>query len=219
MPTMDFYNMPGSPSSLAVEMVAKAVGVELNNKVVNILEGEQLKPEYVKINPQQTVPTLVDNGFVLWEPRAIVVYLVEKYGKPGSPLYPNDPQKRALINQRLFFDMGVLFEALTKYFSPYFRTGKLGDQQELDAVNKALGFLNTFLEGEDFLAGSQFSVADIVILASISLFELIPFDLKKFPNVERWYKNAPKVAPGWEENVQSLKQAQKFLEAKLAGNK
>jgi len=45
---------------------------------------------------------------------------------------------------------------------------------------------------------------------------MAPFDLKKFPNLERWYKNAQKVTPGWEENLQSIKQLQKFAEQKLA---
>ncbi|XP_043652678.1 glutathione S-transferase D7 [Drosophila teissieri] len=212
MATLDLYNFPMSPASRAIQMVAKALGLELNSKLINTMEGDQLKPEFVKINPQHTIPTLVDNGFAIWESRAIAVYLVEKYGKPDSPLYPKDPQKRALINQRLYFDMGTLYEALAKYFFPFFRTGKLGDQEALDKVNSALGFLNTFLEGQDFVAGNQLTVADIVILATISTVQMFAFDLSKFPNVERWFNNAQKVTPGWEQNVETLKQAKKFLD-------
>jgi len=54
------------------------------------------------------------------------------------------------------------------------------------------------------------------ILSSI---EIVPFDLEKFPNIVRWYKNAPKDTPGWNEKVDSLKQAKKFLEEKLAKKK
>ncbi|KAH8391611.1 hypothetical protein KR200_000567 [Drosophila serrata] len=219
MPTMDLYNMPGSPSTRAILMVAKAVGVELNSKVINTMEGDQLKPEFVKINPQHTIPTLVDNGFAIWESRAIAVYLVEKYGKPNSSLYPKDPQKRALINQRLYFDMGTLYDSISKYFYPLFRTGKLGDQEALDKVNSALGFLNTFLEGQDYVAGDQLSVADLVILATVSTFEMFSFVMEPFPNVEKWYKNAQKVVPGWEENLAAIEQAKKFVEEKLKENK
>ncbi|KAH8346995.1 glutathione S-transferase D7-like [Drosophila kikkawai] len=216
MPAMDLYNMPGAPTTRAVKMTAKAVGVELNSKFINTMEGDQLKPEFVKINPQHTIPTLVDNGFAIWESRAIVVYLVEKYGKPDSPLYPKDPQKRALINQRLYFDMGTLFDSLAKYIFPLFRTGSLGDQESLDKFNSALELLNTFLEGQDYVAGSKLTVADLAILATVSTIEMIQFDLQKFPNVDRWYKNAQKVAPGWDENLEGIKQLKKFIEERAA---
>ncbi|XP_020817929.1 glutathione S-transferase D6-like [Drosophila serrata] len=215
MSKLDLYNMSGSPSTRAIIMTAKALGLELNSINVNTFVGEQLKPEFVKINPQHTIPTLVDNGFVIWESRAIVVYLVEKYGKPDSALYPKDPQKRALINQRLYFDMGTLYDAFGKYFFPLLRTGKPGTQENLDKLNTAFGLLNTFLEDQDYVAGSELSVADIVILATVSTIEMVDFDLKKFPNVERWYKNAQKVTPGWDENLRRMQEAKKFLAANI----
>lgn len=48
-------------------MLAKMIGVELELKTLNVLEGEQLKPEFVQLNPQHTIPTLDDHGLVLWE--------------------------------------------------------------------------------------------------------------------------------------------------------
>lgn len=62
---MDFYYLPGSAPCRAVQMTAKAVGAELNLKFMNLMAGEHLKPEFIKINPQHSVPTLVDNGFSL----------------------------------------------------------------------------------------------------------------------------------------------------------
>lgn len=56
------------------------------------------------MNPQHTVPTLKDdNGFVIWDSHAIMPYIVEKYSKDDK-LYPRDPEKRAIINQRMHFD-------------------------------------------------------------------------------------------------------------------
>jgi len=79
-------------------MTAHALGLELNKKKVDLDAGDHLKPEFVKLNPQHTIPTLVDGDFAVWESRAILIYLAEKYDKEGS-IYPKDPQQRAVINQ------------------------------------------------------------------------------------------------------------------------
>lgn len=67
---------------------------------------EHLSDDFLKINPQHTVPTLVDNGVSIWDSNAIIIYLVDKYGKDDS-LYPKDLSVRARINQRLFFGAGA----------------------------------------------------------------------------------------------------------------
>lgn len=100
-------------------------------KTVNLFSKEQLAPEFMKVNPQHCVPTIDDDGFYLWESRgeiilsidlnrltnfhslltsvlAIAQYLVETKA-PGNTLFPSDPVKRALVNQRLYFDAGTLY--------------------------------------------------------------------------------------------------------------
>ncbi|XP_068157670.1 glutathione S-transferase D2-like [Drosophila tropicalis] len=215
---MDFYYVPGSAPCRSVIMVAKALGLELNKKLVNLFEGEQLKPEYVKINPQHTVPTLVDNGFALWESRAILVYLVEKYGKDDT-LYPKNPKEQALVNQRLYFDMGTLYQSYVEYYYPQFRFNKPADPEAFKKVEAAFDYLDTFLEAQEFVAGGQLTVADIAILASVSTFDISEFDLSKYHNVSKWYANAKKVTPGWDENWEGLLQMKKILEAKAAAAK
>ncbi|KAJ8945992.1 hypothetical protein NQ318_017108 [Aromia moschata] len=112
---IDFYYAPGSPPCRAVLLAAKAVGVELNLKLTDLMKGEHLTPKYLKLNPQHTVPTLDDNGFSLWESRAIMTYLQNQYGKDDS-LYPKDPKKRAIVDQRLYFDLGTLYARYADYF-------------------------------------------------------------------------------------------------------
>lgn len=74
-----------------------------------MFKKEQLQEDFVKINPQHTVPTLVDDGFVLIESRAIAIYLIEKNFPEGHSLYPKGAKERALINQKLQFDCGTLY--------------------------------------------------------------------------------------------------------------
>jgi len=148
-------------------MTAKALGLELNMKLMKVMDGEQLKPEFVELNPQHTIPTLVDNGFSIWESRAILIYLVEKYGQDDS-LYPSDPEKKAVVNQRLYFDMGTLFQSFIQAIYPQIRTKQPADPETMQKVDSAFGHLDTFLEDQDYVAGDCLTVADIAILATIA---------------------------------------------------
>ncbi|CAK1579732.1 unnamed protein product [Parnassius mnemosyne] len=115
--TINFYYMMGSPPCSTVTMTIAALGIESEIKYhsVDCMADEHLKPEYIKMNPQHTVPTIEDDGFVLCESRAISRYLVNKYGK-GSALYPEDVQARAVIDQRLDFDLGTLYSRFMEYY-------------------------------------------------------------------------------------------------------
>ena len=65
-----------------------------------------------QINPQHTIPTLVDGDFIMTESRAAAIYLVSKYGgEKKEKLYPGDLLSRANVDQRLFFDMGTFYKA------------------------------------------------------------------------------------------------------------
>lgn len=64
---IDLYYMPLSAPCRSVMLTAKAVGVELNLKLLNLPAGEHMKPEFVAINPQHCIPTLVDGNLKLWE--------------------------------------------------------------------------------------------------------------------------------------------------------
>ena len=109
MPAIDLYYVPISPPCRAVMMTAFAVGVDVNLKIVDLLGGEQMKPEFLKINRQHNVPTIDDNGFHLNESRAICAYLVNQYGQKVAQLYPEDAELRGLIDECLNFDASVLF--------------------------------------------------------------------------------------------------------------
>jgi len=62
------------------------------------------------------------------------------------------------------------------------------------------------------VAGDCLTVADIAILASVSTFEVVDFDIGQYPNVARWYENAKEVTPGWEENWEGVQMIKKFVQ-------
>uniref|UniRef100_A0AAG5CP25 glutathione transferase n=1 Tax=Anopheles atroparvus TaxID=41427 RepID=A0AAG5CP25_ANOAO len=196
---MDFYYLPGSAPCRAVQMTAAAVGVELNLKLTNLMAGEHMKPEFLKLNPQHTIPTLVDNGFALWESRAIQIYLVEKYGKDDK-LYPKDPQKRAIVNQRLFFDMGTLYQRFGDYHYPQIFAKQPANPENEKKMKEAVAFFNTFLEGQEYAAGSDLTIADLSLAASIATYEVAGFDFTPYPNVQAWLARCKANAPGYELN-------------------
>lgn len=154
---------------------------------------------------------MVDEGFALWESRAIQTYLVEKYGKTDS-LYPKCPKKRAVVNQRLYFDLGTLYARLSDYYYPQLFAKAPANPDNLKKLEDAAGFLNTFLEGSTYAAGDTLTIADISLLATVSTLEVLSFDLSKYSNILRWYANAKATCPGYnlnEEGVAEFKK--KFL--------
>jgi len=209
---MDLYYRPGSAPCRSVLMTAKALGVEFDKKtIINTRAREQFTPEYLKINPQHTIPTLHDHGFALWESRAIMVYLVEKYGKDDK-LFPKDVQKQALINQRLYFDMGTLYKSFSEYYYPQIFLKKPANEENYKKIEVAFEFLNTFLEGQTYSAGGDYSLADIAFLATVSTFDVAGFDFKRYANVARWYENAKKLTAGWEENWAGCQEFRKYFD-------
>uniref|UniRef100_A0A182M593 glutathione transferase n=1 Tax=Anopheles culicifacies TaxID=139723 RepID=A0A182M593_9DIPT len=208
---MDFYHLPLSAPCQSVRLVAKALGLHLNLKELDLLNGEHLKPEFLKINPQHTIPTLVDNDFVLWESRAILTYLCEKYGK-NDGLYPKDPKKRALVNQRLFFDMGTLYQRFSQAFYPVMMEGKELNADNVVKLDEALEFLEIFLDKTAFAAGDKLTVADMTLLATITTIDVTAgHDLSKYQNIQRWYAQLKESVAGYEEIC--VEGAKKFREA------
>nr|CAA63952.1 GST-5 [Musca domestica] len=208
---MDLYYFPISAPCRSVLMTAKALGIELNKKPLRVFKGEQLAPEFLKINPQHTIPTLVDNDFVLWESRAIMIYLVEKYGKQDDPLYPSCPKKRALINQRLYFDMGTLYKSYSDYFYPQVKQNKPADPELLKKIYAALEMFNTLLATSKYAAGETLTLADLALLASVSTMDVYDIDVRKYENVARWYDLVKETAPGADENWAGCLERKEFF--------
>lgn len=100
------YHSPVSPFSRSVLLLTRYLNIDVDVQVLDLIgKKEQLSPDFVKINPQHCVPTIDDNGFYLWESRAILTYLMETR---APQLLPTSPKEKAILNQRLQFELGGL---------------------------------------------------------------------------------------------------------------
>lgn len=133
------YGYDISPPVRAVLLTANAIGLDFEYREVNIMAGAHLSEDYLKKNPQHTIPMLEDDGKCIWDSHAIAVYLIEKYGDDKF-LYPKDLYKRAIIDQRLHFDSGVLF--------PTFRRIVVNIYLFVDFPFKVIFFITIYSQSE-----------------------------------------------------------------------
>ncbi|CAH0723659.1 unnamed protein product, partial [Brenthis ino] len=185
-----YYLVP-SPPSRSVMMTAKMLGLELDLVHIDIFKGEHKTPEFLKMNPQHTVPTMDDNGFILRESRAIMIYLMNAYGRDDS-LYPKNPRQRALVHQRLDFDLGTLYRRYMDLYVPMILDGAKYSEEAAAKLNEALDWLNKMLDGRAFVAGDNLTLADISIVVVLSNLEALEFDYSAHENVAKWFERMKK---------------------------
>ncbi|KAK7084263.1 Glutathione S-transferase, C-terminal domain [Halocaridina rubra] len=186
------------------------------------MNKEQLKPEFVAINPQHTVPTLVDGDLVLWESRAICTYLATQYGKDDT-LYPKEPKARAKVDALLHFDIGTLATRWNQVWHPV-KLGELSkpSQASVDKLHEAFGWLNEFMKhGKKFAAGTDhLTVADHVLVANISSYQAAGFIFQDYPNILTWFNSCKESMDGYEElNGEGASQFGEYVKSKIADNK
>ncbi|XP_055923641.1 glutathione S-transferase D7 isoform X1 [Eupeodes corollae] len=204
MPPILYY-LPPSPPCRAIMMLAKMLDMEFDMRVVNIMEGEQLKPEFVELNPQHCLPTVDDDGLVLWESRAILSYLVSAYAKDDK-LYPKDIRVRALVDQRLQFDLGTLYARMGDYFfATMFMGAPLDETKKAKLLEALRWFEAMFKNKQEFSAADHFTIADLSLTITVSQMEAFGLDLGPYPKIRGWLKKCKEeLEPyGYEEINQS----------------
>jgi glutathione S-transferase len=146
-------------------------------------------PEYRRRNPNGLVPTIDDDGFVLWESHAIVRYLAAKH---GSGIWPEDRRMRAEADQWMDWHHTVFWPAMRPLFLGLIRTPP--ERRDPAAIEdaraktaEALAVVEARLALRPFLAGSAFTVGDIPLGCGIWRWMALPIERPPLPNVERWF--------------------------------
>ncbi|XP_030753906.1 glutathione S-transferase 1-like [Sitophilus oryzae] len=182
------YYSPVSPAVRSTLLTIAALDLDVELIPVNLMAGEHLTPQFLKKNPLHTVPTLEDGNFVLFDSHAINAYLVGKYGKNDS-LYPKDLQKRAIVDQRLHFDSGILFPRMGAIVGAILRQGaKVVEKDKADLVAQAYQSLETLLEGNTYVTGNELTIADFSLVATVSSTNsvLVPVASNTYPKITAW---------------------------------
>jgi glutathione S-transferase len=198
---MKLHTVPGSPNGRKVEAVIHHLGLQVEVVPYNLFNGELRGPEYVAINPNSMVPTLVDGSFKLWESTAIMQYLADKAG--DEQLLPRDPQARADVTRWQCWALahfnkafGVLaFETVAK---PRNNVGAPDDTAIAQATTRLLRYaavLDAHLAGRQYIVGQNATLADYSMLPFESYRGLVPFDWKPFANINAYFDKARMLEP------------------------
>ncbi|XP_049800059.1 glutathione S-transferase D6-like [Schistocerca nitens] len=144
---------------------------------------------------------------------AIAMYLTSKYGKDDS-LYPREPQKRALVDQKLFFDFDIYGAVENIWVSVM--SGKPPGQTHVDKINDGLETWNKMLEGNQWLAGEDVTLADYSAAVVVTTTQVIPkteFNPYKYKNTAEWLSRIESCNQTYVEEVKVFREAmQAFLE-------
>jgi len=147
-------------------------------------------PDYRKLNPNGLIPTIDDEGFVLWESNAIVRYLAAKHGRGG--LCPRDPRALAIADQWMDWQVSLFWPTIRPLFMGLVRTPEAErDHRAIEnsrvKTAEALGILDSYLGSRAFLAGDTLTIGDIPMGCSIWRWMQLPIERPSQPNVERWF--------------------------------
>jgi glutathione S-transferase len=155
--------------------------------------GRNDQSDYLAMNPNGRVPTLVDGDFVLWESNAIIRYLAMQYGR-DSTLYPADPKARASVDRWLDWTLSTLQPAERPVFWGFVRTSAPErDMAALERAGNAVAqlwrIIDQRLQGRDYLETTRFTLADLVLAAYARRWFGIGEGLVRpaLPDLERWY--------------------------------
>jgi glutathione S-transferase len=163
---MKLYYSPGS-CAIGIHVLLEEIGKPYELGLVKLAEGEQLKPEYVRVNPKSKVPALaLDDGTVLTEFPAIAWYLARS--NPEAGLLPEDPLAQARVLEAMDYAVSTThMQSFTRIFRPGNFTPNPADHDAVKArgkelVAKAYGVLEGAIGSQDYIAGA-YSIADAAL--------------------------------------------------------
>jgi glutathione S-transferase len=170
---------------------AEELGLKYERIDAGMEHGVTKTPEYLAMNPTSLVPTIEDDGFVLWESHAVVRYLAANHGM--GTLCPADPQARASAERWMDWTHSFSREFQRPVFWPLVRTPP--EQRDMKAVDQAIATCmnllkvpEQYLANTPYLAGTSFTMGDIPLGCHIQLWYRLPIARPKMPGLDAWFQ-------------------------------
>jgi GST-like protein len=191
---IDLFYFP-TPNTWKVSIFLEETGLDYKVMVVNILEGDQFNPDFLKISPNGRVPAIVDhdvkdeNGqpLSIMESGAILIHLAEKTGQ----FYPAAPLRRARVLEWLMWQMGGIgpMGGQANYFNAYCPEDlSLVKARYTSEVLRLWALLDEQLKDNDWIANNEYSIADMACWGWITLHELQGQDIDATPHLKEWFE-------------------------------
>jgi len=203
---LKIYGVKTSSNVQKVLWCCGELGLAFEREEIGGAFGKNRSPEYLALNPNGLVPTIDDNGFILWESNVIVRYLSAKHGM--GKLCPADMQKRADIERWMDWQqtavappMGVLFRAMLRQ-----PPDKIAEEQVRTAVQKAgdnWRILEARLSDRPFVGGAALSIGDIALGNAVHRWFKLPIERPALQHVKRWYERLCE-RPSYREHIASI---------------
>jgi GST-like protein len=192
---LDVYTWP-TPNGHKVHIMLHEAEIEHNIIPINIQEGDQFKPDFLKISPNNKMPAIVDHDgpdgkpISVFESAAILIYLGNKTGK----FLPKDPHKYYDVLQWLMFQMGSVGPMLGQchHFNAYAPTRveieklQYGIDRYVNEGNRIYGVIDRRLADNDWIAAGEYTIADMAIMPWLRNPDKQGIDGSKYPNLLRW---------------------------------
>lgn len=178
-----------TPNGYKVSIMLEEVALPYRVIKVDLAKGEQFAPAYLEINPNAKIPAIVDldSGQRVFESGAILVYLAEKSGR----LLPHKSRARMEVLQWLFFQVGSIGPMLGQLWHFVDLTQPV--PYALDRYRKETlrlyGVVDRRLAEAPFIAGDEYTIADIANWTWLRVYKALRIDIAEFPNVKRWIED------------------------------
>ena len=201
--TMTLYYGSGSPYAWKVQLALEHKAIAYERRVLSFDQGDTKKPEFLALNPRGRVPTIDDDGFVLYESNAIVEYLDEAYPGRGAPLFPGDARQRALVRRLVAEVDNYVYPAADRILDQAFRKPEEQDPAAIDAARGAVRqelALHTRAFIGDFAVG-PLSAADFALYPYVAF--LFRVEEKRIPHLRAMELLPPRLVD-WKARIEAL---------------